>query len=217
MRIILLNYVLATIAPAFGIGFIILITANVIVLFFCICFLKTRQKGAGKSNYDNQQSDGSNKRAVTKVDYEKLLLGQAHDLANDLNDKEHTYHTLERRIVHDKEFMMKVNQLLEKNQSDHEYSVTRLCSDLNMERSGVYRIIQRNTCLSPINYISSRRIAFAAKIIEENPNLSDAEVAAMSGFNSAKSLRTYFLKHTGICIQAHRQNVYEKIDDRNQS
>lgn len=130
-------------------------------------------------------------------DYMNLLEKADGSSRINMMDADFIYPNLEKRKQRDNEFMARLDELLKANITDVTYSVTRLCSDINMERSGVYKIVHRATGMSTSDYIYSRRVAYAIEAIKANPNLSDTDIAEMSGFCSANSMQMQLIKHTG--------------------
>ncbi len=203
MESLLLINLQAAIAPAERVWLIILMIAYTVLLTYSIYFFRARRKDAESYKFKNFK-DKPEKQTSAKADYARLLYRQHPDLIRNLNDANSIYKTLEKRLSHDDQLISKVEMFVDQNYADPEYNVTRLCSNLNMERSGVYRIICRHTGYSPSNFIALRRISNALKIIDSNPNLSKAELAAMTGFRSVKSFNLYFEKYAEIAQEYNR-------------
>lgn len=196
------------------IGITSLTLLNAVILVFNICLSRKRRRNKTSflpENYKSVPKDSTcHESGLT--DYINLLEHSDSSSRINIMDTGYIYPTLEKRMNRDSEFISQVNALLEANLTDPEYSVKRLCSDINMERSGVYKIVHRVTGLSTSDYIASRRVAYAIRKISDNLDLSDSEVAEMSGFCSAKALQIQLVKHTGRstfdCRLMARKNKY---------
>lgn len=180
-----------------GIASLTLLNAIILVLNIHLSRKKRRYGSSFPQKDDGNGNDDSVYHETGLTDYINLL--ENADISSRINimDPGYIYPTLERRMNRETEFMSRLDTILDANLTDPAYSVNRLCSDINMERSGVYKIVHRVTGLSTSDYISSRRVAYAIRKIGDNPDLTDSEVAEISGFCSAKSLQMQLIKHTG--------------------
>jgi len=88
----------------------------------------------------------------------------------------------------DEEFMNTLMKLIYLNISDINYTVEQLSSDMNMDRTNLYRKITAITGLSPTEFIRSVRLKKAATLLDEGNSISD--VASMVGFGTV----SYFSK-----------------------
>lgn len=87
-------------------------------------------------------------------------------------------------------FLAKVRALVEKHLSDETYTVDRLAFDACLSRVQLFRKLKSLTGLSPLEFMSSIRLARAAQFLQEG-KMSIAEVCMAVGFGTNYS---YFAK-----------------------
>ena len=97
----------------------------------------------------------------------------------------------------DKEFLSRAVELVEINLHRPGYSVEQLSRDLCMERTGLYRKLVALLDKSPSLFIRSVRLRRAANLLTENPTISVAEVAELTGFSSSSYLSKCFQEEFG--------------------
>jgi len=56
----------------------------------------------------------------------------------------------------------------------------------------------RNTGTSPAVYVTSRRVEFAKRMLQDDPRASVTEIAIESGFSSSQHFATVFKRYTGV-------------------
>ena len=88
-------------------------------------------------------------------------------------------------------FMEKALQKVHENMENTAYSVKQLSSDLNMDRTGLFRKIKAITGLSPTAFIRSIKLKHARQLLDEGKSVS--EVSVKVGFSS--------LSYFGKCFQ----------------
>lgn len=93
----------------------------------------------------------------------------------------------------DREFMTKVQAIVEKNISNSEFTVDTLCSALNMSRSSFYNKIKVLTDQAPADFVRIIRLTRATELLKKK-KYSISEVADMTGFSDAKYFREVFKK-----------------------
>ncbi len=97
----------------------------------------------------------------------------------------------------DREFMARVNTTIESGLADPDFSVSDLCSTLNMSRTSVYNKLKSLTGQSPNEYIRAIRLNHGRQLLAtKRYNIS--EVAYMVGFSDPKYFSTCFKKQFGI-------------------
>ncbi|GAB3654264.1 two-component regulator propeller domain-containing protein [Echinicola sediminis] len=104
----------------------------------------------------------------------------------------HAVDTLELTDM-DKEFLEKVNAILEKKLSDPLFDVNQLVEELGMSRSQVFRKIKGITGQSPHQYLQTAKLNEAARLLTRS-GLNVSEVAYELGFGSVRNFRTAFKK-----------------------
>lgn len=189
-------------------GNLVLTSVSAICLV-CNLFLNLSFRKRHRSDDVGTRNDDTPAPSV-RTDYIGMMNKAQIRTYSRINENAMPYSAGTGRSVRDMEFMDLVEQVLERNATDPEYSVTKLCSDLNMERSGVYKTIHRNTGLSPSEYLSRRRCDIASVIITENPETPDDEVAAKSGFSSVHSMRLQFAKNMDMTYDIFRNTILNK-------
>lgn len=97
----------------------------------------------------------------------------------------------------DFQFMAKVNNIIDQNINEPNFSVDTLASKLNMSRTSCYNKIKALTNQTPSDCIREARLNKAAKILKTKQN-SITEVADSVGFGDAKYFREVFKKKFGV-------------------
>jgi AraC-like DNA-binding protein len=92
---------------------------------------------------------------------------------------------------------MRVNQILETNLSNHQFSVEQLSRELFVHPSNLYRKLKALTGKKPNQYIRSFRMAKAKKLLAD-PSLPIAAVAFETGFSSSEYFSRVFKKEVGM-------------------
>lgn len=75
-------------------------------------------------------------------------------------------------------------------------NVTGISKSLHISRVTLFRLFKEKMSISPIEYLSKRRIQEAQKLLRES-GLSISEIAILSGFNSAEYFQRCFKNSTG--------------------
>lgn len=96
----------------------------------------------------------------------------------------------------DKEFMKRIDELIEEHLDDSEYSVNGLCRDVGMSRSSLYNKIKALTGQGPNDYSRFIRLKHAAELLAEK-QYNVSEVATLTGFGGSKYFSTAFKKQFG--------------------
>lgn len=85
-------------------------------------------------------------------------------------------------------FMERLQQMVNDNMRDEEFSIDLLAEQMNMSRSSFYRKIKALTDMTPIEYLKMRRLDQAALLLRQGVRIT--EVAERVGFTSS----SYFAK-----------------------
>lgn len=96
----------------------------------------------------------------------------------------------------DTAFLAKALAQVEKNLNDPNYSVEQLSSELNMDRTGLYRKLVTLLDKSPSLFIRNIRLEKAANLIMEG-ELNISEIADKVGFSSSSYLSKCFQERYG--------------------
>jgi AraC-like DNA-binding protein len=106
----------------------------------------------------------------------------------------------------DDSFIQKVSTAVEANLSDFDFNVERLCREIHMSTSQLYRKMEALTGLSANQFIRSLRLK-KAKILLQNRELSITNVAFDSGFSDPAYFARVFKKEFGQTPQEWRSKT----------
>ncbi len=152
-------------------------------------FLKNRifkkEEHAIKENHHN---------TVIKVDYRKLLDKYMESQCELANVCEIDLHS-DSEITN--QFIDSCTKHVIQNISDPKYSVLRLSQDMNMERTGLYKKLNKATQCTPKMFIKNIRMNYAMGLVKQG-KYSKEDIAKMCGFESVVKL---LLEYPGIIDQ----------------
>lgn len=97
----------------------------------------------------------------------------------------------------DELFLKKMNEIIEKNIDNTQFSVDVLTEKMNMSRSSLHRKIKGVTDLTPNDYIRLQRLKRAASLLCESGYRVN-EIASLTGFTSASYFTKCFHQHFGM-------------------
>lgn len=97
----------------------------------------------------------------------------------------------------DQELLEKVIRYIEKNIQSSSYSVEQLSSDMNMDRTGLYRKLMAITGQAPTEFIRSVKLKKAAHLLSQK-RFSQQEIAAKVGFGTAAYFSKCFKDEYGV-------------------
>lgn len=97
----------------------------------------------------------------------------------------------------DEQFLKKAVESIERNMSNSEYGVENLCSDMAMERTTLYRRLQKVVEQTPSAFIRTVRLKRAAELLRTG-RYSVGEVADLTGFPNRRSFAKYFREAFGM-------------------
>ena len=98
---------------------------------------------------------------------------------------------------HDLEFLRRLNQIIEKHYSDHQFGVDNLSEQINLTRLQLYRKMKALINKTPGDYLRLYRIEKAKRLLQgENRQVS--EVAYQTGFASITNFTKAFRAMTGL-------------------
>lgn len=89
----------------------------------------------------------------------------------------------------DKEFLDKINAVIEKNMANEQFGVSELADEMNMSRSNLLRKVKKETRLSVSQLINQARMKRAMEFLRSS-SMNVSEVSVQVGFNSL----SYFIK-----------------------
>ena len=97
----------------------------------------------------------------------------------------------------DEDFIKRLNDVIQANFSNPEFSMDDMADGLNMSRSNFYRKIKGVLDLSPNEYLRLERLKRAAQLLKEGENRVN-EICYMVGFNSPSYFAKCFQKQFGV-------------------
>lgn len=100
-------------------------------------------------------------------------------------------------VSSDERFMNRINEIIQNNFSNQELDIDFIAGELGMSRTNLYRKVKSLTNLSTIDLIINIRLLTAKRMLIES-DLSIAEIAYETGFNSPAYFATSFKKQYGI-------------------
>lgn len=116
---------------------------------------------------------------------------------SDLDEKIHKQEHLKFIQSPDEKFLEKLFDITEQKLSDHSFNIERLCRDIGISRTQLYRKVTAVTGRSPVAFIRDIRLNKALLLIKENKyNLS--EIALEIGYNSPSYFSKCFRDKYGV-------------------
>lgn len=96
----------------------------------------------------------------------------------------------------DYKFMKAMNEYLDANLADEDFSIGNLADQLNMSRSSFYRKLKTLTDMSPVDYTKHYRLDCAARMLREGKRIT--EVLMDVGFTSSSYFAKCFKNQFGV-------------------
>lgn len=96
----------------------------------------------------------------------------------------------------DYKFMKAMNEYLDANLADEDFSIGNLADQLNMSRSSFYRKLKTLTDMSPVDYTKHYRLDCAARMLREGKRVT--EVLMDVGFTSSSYFAKCFKNQFGV-------------------
>lgn len=106
-------------------------------------------------------------------------------------------------------FVNKLNQIIQANIDNAEFSVENLADLLNISRIQLYRKIKAMFDVNVSDYISNIRLE-QAKSMLQNPELTISEIAYKTGFSSPNYFSTVFKNKFGVSPNVYRKSAGEE-------
>lgn len=107
---------------------------------------------------------------------------------------------------HDREFMEKLDKLIETHLSDDNFSVDEVASQLGVGRTVFYKKVKQFTGYTPNDYIRYQRMKQAAKLLAEGSH-TVSEVSYMLGISDPLYFSRTFKKHFGVAPSIYLKNL----------
>ena len=106
-------------------------------------------------------------------------------------------------------FVNNLNQIIQANIDNAEFSVENLADLLNISRIQLYRKIKAMFDVNVSDYISNIRLE-QAKSMLQNPELTISEIAYKTGFSSPNYFSTVFKNKFGVSPNVYRKSAGEE-------
>lgn len=104
----------------------------------------------------------------------------------------------------DKEFLARLNEIVEKHIAEPEFDTTILAQEVGVSRSSLYGKLKALCGMTPNDYIQSIKVKKAAYMLKHNKELQISEIAYMLGFNTLRSFRNIIKIQLGKTPQEFR-------------
>lgn len=167
---------------------VILVAVVLVTLFFLLIRLRLRRKQTG-----NVGADGPIESGIADSVCDSIV-NRCRDNASD-NGKSGP--------DADREFSEKLNRIISERLGDEDLNVVTLSRQMAMDRTNLYRRMQSVMGVSPSVYIRNMRLTAASRLLRET-EMPVAEIAAATGFSSAKYFSSTFKDAFGMLPAAYR-------------
>lgn len=105
----------------------------------------------------------------------------------------------------DDDFLRQAIRLVEENIANSEYSVEQFSSDLCMSHMNAYRKLRTLTGLAPSDFIRDIRLKKAARLVQQHPDISVAQLAQQVGFKTPSYFTKCFKAKFGVLPKQYAQ------------
>jgi len=105
----------------------------------------------------------------------------------------------------DKQFLEKVEKIMEQYLTDPDFGINTLSRELAMSRSSLFTKFKALTGLTPNDYILNNKLKRAAVLLKKNPEYQIAEISDRLGFNSARYFSRCFKAQYNKSPQEYRK------------
>ena len=105
----------------------------------------------------------------------------------------------------DREFLQRVEDLMDKRQADEELTVEQLATDMAMSRTSFFNKFKSLTGMTPADYMLTRRLKQAAEMLLHQTGKSINDIAYECGFATPRYFSQAFKKKYGVTPTAYRQ------------
>jgi AraC-like DNA-binding protein len=92
---------------------------------------------------------------------------------------------------------------------DHQWTLAEMASAARLGRSQFTRYCRELTNRTPIEYLTSRRVKLAMRLLTEADDLSVTDIALIAGFQSSQYFATVFRRQTGLSATVFRARSME--------
>ncbi|MFW6275703.1 MAG: response regulator, partial [bacterium] len=109
----------------------------------------------------------------------------------------------------DEVFFRKIREIIERNLSNPDFNIARLCEEMNLSRYQFYRKFKTISEQKPVDFIIAYRMKRAVDLLKDK-DIRIKEVMAMTGFNSASSFIKNFKKIYGVSPSDYLDNLFHE-------
>lgn len=106
----------------------------------------------------------------------------------------------------DQKLLTSINEVIEKHLDNAEFDVDILAADVGLSRSSLFAKFKALTGVTPNEYIVNKRLARAAILLRERPELQIVEIAEQFGFGSTVYFSRVFKAKYGSSPTQYRKN-----------
>jgi adenylate cyclase len=107
----------------------------------------------------------------------------------------------------------KLNQLIDTNFENPNFSTDDICRELALSRSQLFRLVKEHSQLSISLYIRQKKL-LKAKDLLDNSDLKIAEITYKIGIDSPQSFSKYFTENYGVSPTEYRKNKPAFIEEK---
>lgn len=150
---------------------------------------------------------------VTKPFNAELLLSRCNNLVNSriILQEKFSRHPGPSALMlatnaYDKEFIDQALTVIRKHMDDPEFNVTIFSREMGMARTNLFKKIKAVTGSTPNDFIQTVRLKAAVVLLEEQPEMSIAEIADRTGFSSAHYFSKCFKQQFNTSPMAFRKS-----------
>lgn len=120
--------------------------------------------------------------------------------------------SIPRPCTSEPEYVQKIRRVVEKHLAEADFSVGALCHECHICQPQLYRKLTALSGLSPIHFIHSIRLQKAKELLRQT-DLTIAEVAYETGFNSPAYFTRLYVKTFGMTPSEYRKNGGKPADE----
>ena len=103
------------------------------------------------------------------------------------------------------ELVRRACEYIQENTSDHNLNVSAICEFVDVSPQRLTRMFQARFDMTIAEYMNTRRIEQAKRLLRENPKMSVAQIAETVGYNNTPSLTRNFRKLEGLTPSEYRE------------
>lgn len=103
----------------------------------------------------------------------------------------------------------KAAKIIRESFRDCDFSIARLCSEMDVSGTYLRRVFAENRGISPSEYIASLRFDYASELLRSE-YCSVSRISAMSGFSDPKYFSRFITRRTGMSPTEYRKHLSEE-------